>query len=108
VASVRMTQITALVLRAVAAGYRYGFDVMEACGLPSGTAYPALRRLEKAQLLRSRWEPADEAHAEGRPRRRTYELTSEGRAILPEAEQKLTEVQRLLRDLPAAGVKVAR
>ena len=106
--SVRMTQITALVLRAVAAGHRYGFDVMEACGVPSATAYPALRRLEKAQLLKSRWEPAVEAHAEGRPRRRTYELTSEGRAILPEAERKLAEVQRLLSDLPLAGVKEAR
>jgi len=46
-----MTQVTALVLRAVAAGPRYGCDVMETCVLPSGTAYPALRRLEKAGLL---------------------------------------------------------
>ncbi|HIF07388.1 MAG TPA: hypothetical protein EYQ64_10685, partial [Gemmatimonadetes bacterium] len=67
--SVRMTQVTALVLKSVAAGYRYGFDVMEACDLPSGTAYPALRRLEKAGLLKSRWEKAGVAHAEGRPRR---------------------------------------
>ncbi len=58
-----MTQITALVLRAVAGGYRYGFDVMEACELPSGTAYPALRRLEKAGLLKSGWEKAAEARA---------------------------------------------
>jgi DNA-binding PadR family transcriptional regulator len=102
-----MTQITALVLRAVAAGYRYGFDVMEACRLPSGTVYPTLRRLEKAQLLKSRWESAAQAHAEGRPRRRTYELTADGRAALLEAEQKLAEVQRLLRDLPTAGVEEA-
>ena len=53
---VRMTQVTALVLRAVAAGHKYGFDVMEACDVPSGTAYPALRRLEKSGLLRSSWE----------------------------------------------------
>jgi DNA-binding PadR family transcriptional regulator len=102
-----MTQVTALVLRAVAAGYGYGFDIMESCGLPSGTVYPALRRLEKAQLLRSRWEREDEAHADGRPRRRTYELTAEGRDVLPEAEGKLAEVQRLLRDLPPAGVERA-
>jgi DNA-binding PadR family transcriptional regulator len=102
-----MTQITALVLRAVAAGYRYGFDVMESCALPSGTVYPALRRLEKAQLLKSRWERADKAHADGRPRRRTYELTADGRAILPVAERKLAEVQRLLRDLPPAGTERA-
>ncbi len=98
----RMTQVTALVLRAVAAGRRHGFDVMEACGLPSGTAYPALRRLEKAGLLRSRWENATAAHAEGRPRRRTYELTPAGRAALPDAAAKLEDVRRLLDGLSPA------
>lgn len=97
-----MTQVTALVLRAVSAGYRYGFDVMEACGLPSGTVYPALRRLEKAGWLNSLWEDEAEAHAEGRPRRRTYELTPEGAEALIEAERKLAEVRSLLRDLPPA------
>ena len=97
-----MTQITALVLRAIAEGYRYGFDVMEACDLASGTAYPALRRLEKAGLLKSRWERAGEARAEGRPRRRTYELTAAGADALQEAEHKLSEMRRLLGDLPAA------
>ena len=100
--SVRMTQVTALVLRAVSAGYRYGFDVMEACDLPSGTAYPALRRLEKAGLLSSRWEKAAKAHAGGRPRRRTYELTGEGARALADAERKLSEMRRLLGDLPPA------
>jgi DNA-binding PadR family transcriptional regulator len=99
-----MTQVTALVLRAVAGGYRYGFDVMEACDLPSGTAYPALRRLEKGGLLESHWEKAAEAHADGRPRRRTYELTSAGADALHEAERKLSEVRRLLGDLPPASV----
>jgi DNA-binding PadR family transcriptional regulator len=102
-----MTQITALVLRGVAGGYRYGFDIMEACGLPSGTVYPALRRLEKAGLLKSRWENAAEAHADGRPRRRTYELTSEGREALPEAERKLSEIRRLLGNLSPPEVKEA-
>jgi len=97
-----MTQITALVLRAVATGYRYGFDVMEACGLPSGTAYPALRRLERAGLLKSRWENAAQAHARGRPRRRTYEMTPAGTEALAEAERKLAEVRQLLQDLPPA------
>jgi DNA-binding PadR family transcriptional regulator len=94
--SVRMTQITALVLRAVAAGHQYGFDVMEACGMPSGTVYPALRRLERAGLLRSGWEDASLAFAAGRPRRRTYHLTGRGRGALPEAEAKLDEVRQLL------------
>lgn len=100
--SVRMTQVTALVLRAISSGYRYGFDVMEACDLPSGTAYPALRRLEKAGLLVSRWEAESEAHTAGRPRRRMYELTREGSTALVEAERKLAEMRRLLGDLPPA------
>lgn len=103
-----MTQVTALVMRAVAAGYRYGFDVMETCALPSGTVYPALRRLEKAGLLKSRWEKSADAHADGRPRRRTYELTGRGRNALPEAEHKLAEVRRLLSDLSPAPSAEAR
>jgi PadR family transcriptional regulator len=41
-----------------------------------GTLYKALSRLEEFGLLTSRWE--DAAVAEGRPRRRLYELTGEG------------------------------
>ncbi len=41
-----------------------------------GTLYKALSRLEEFGLLSSRWE--DAAEAEGRPRRRLYELTGEG------------------------------
>ena len=41
-----------------------------------GTLYKALGRLEELGLLTSRWE--DAAAAEGRPRRRLYELTGAG------------------------------
>ncbi len=41
-----------------------------------GTLYKALGRLEDFGLLASRWE--DAASAEGRPRRRLYELTARG------------------------------
>jgi hypothetical protein len=43
-----------------------------------GTLYKALGRLEDAGLLASTWE--DPAAAEGRPRRRLYELTERGAA----------------------------
>lgn len=43
-----------------------------------GTLYKALERLEAAGLLRSRWEEAEIAEGEGRPRRRLYEITDEG------------------------------
>ena len=35
------------ILQTLHAGYVYGFSVMEMTGLPSGTVYPALRRLER-------------------------------------------------------------
>ena len=100
---IRMTQVTAMVLRAVAAGRRYGFDVMEACGLPSGTAYPALRRLEGAGLLRSTWENDDDARVAGRPRRRIYAVTDRGRAALPAAEARLARARERLADLPTTS-----
>lgn len=49
-----------------------------------GTLYKALGRLEEFGLLTSRWE--DPAAAEGRPRRRLYELTAQGARV---AEQGL-------------------
>ena len=64
--------------------------------MPSGTVYPALRRLEKAGLLGSGWEKDEDARAAGRPRRRTYKITTLGRKALPDAEAKLDEVRRLL------------
>lgn len=105
--AIRMTQVTALVLLAVARGHRHGFDIMEACGLPSGTVYPALRRLDKAGLLRSGWEDAETAHAKGRPRRRTYGLAASGRDALREADAKLDEVRRLIADLGPRMVEKA-
>lgn len=44
-----------------------------------GTLYKALGRLEQFGLLTSRWE--DAATAEGRPRRRLYELTEQGASV---------------------------
>ena len=68
-----------------ARGYRHGFDILDATGLPSGTVYPILRRLEQDRLATSRWEPARIAQQEQRPPRRYYVLTSEGDALVGEA-----------------------
>ena len=62
-----------VVLQTVANGYRYGFDVMDATGLPSGTVYPALRRMEAAGFIASRWEEPDIAQREQRPLRKYHE-----------------------------------
>ena len=42
------------VLQALAGGLRYGFDIIDATGLPSGTIYPALGKLEDAGLVIAR------------------------------------------------------
>jgi PadR family transcriptional regulator PadR len=83
------------VLQALARGHRFGFDVMEVTGLPSGTVYPALRRLEAWALVRSDWESDQEARQNGRPRRRYYELTAAGRKRLGEADARDRALKRL-------------
>jgi PadR family transcriptional regulator PadR len=75
----------AAVLQAVAAGYGYGFDIMDATGLPSGTVYPALRRMESAGLVRSQWEAQAIAVKEQRPARKYYELSKSGEHALANA-----------------------
>lgn len=74
----RMTLATTLVMQAIGAGHRHGFDIVEVTGYPTGTVYPALRRLERDGYLRSRWEPERSAARDGRPARRYYELTASG------------------------------
>ena len=76
--SIRMTYLTGVVLHAIASGHRYGFDIMDATGIPDGTVYPALRRLTAAGLLEARWEDRAEATAAHRPPRKYYRLTTEG------------------------------
>ena len=99
---IRMTQVTALILHALGAGHRYGFDIMDATGLASGTVYPALRRLEEARLLRGRWEDAPPAHRSGRPQRRFYELTRAGETAAEEAAGKLASQRAFLMASPPA------
>jgi len=75
----------AAILHAVKNGFRYGFDIMDALGLPSGTVYPALRRMEAAGLVVSRWEKPQIAQRDARPTRKYYELTRAGDLAVAEA-----------------------
>lgn len=94
--NIRLTQATALIVRALAAGHSHGFDIMEVSGLPSGTVYPALRRLERAGKVRSAWEDAEQARDAGRPRRRVYRLTPAGQELAAEAGERLADMGRFL------------
>ena len=58
---------------------------MASTELPSGTVYPALRKLEKAHLIRSQWEKAAVARAEQRPTRKYYQVTTQGEEARMEA-----------------------
>jgi DNA-binding PadR family transcriptional regulator len=73
------------ILHAVASGSRFGFDIMAATGLTSGTVYPTLDRLEDLGLLRSHWEAEADAHRDGRPARRYFRLTANGAHALQSA-----------------------
>ena len=86
---------TALVLEALSAGHHHGFDIIDATGLPSGTVYPILRRLEDEGFVRSRWEGPAQAQREKRPPRRYYEVQAAGERWLRSARERF-------RVLPAA------
>ena len=83
-----ITYPTALVLEALSRGYHYGFDIMDATNLPSGTVYPILRRLDREELVTSRWEADRVAQREQRPQRRYYELTTAGHRLLAQAAER--------------------
>ena len=73
-----------MLLAALEPGPRHGYAIMEALragsggqfDLPTGTVYPALRRLERAGLVTGTWSES------GGRRRRVYELTPAGRRML--------------------------
>ncbi|MFF9033946.1 helix-turn-helix transcriptional regulator [Streptomyces sp. NPDC014892] len=78
-----MTLQTQLVLRTLLetpAKARYGLELSDAAGLPTGTIHPILARLEGAGWLESFWEDRNEIEKTDppRPRRRYYRFTSGG------------------------------
>jgi DNA-binding PadR family transcriptional regulator len=72
-----LTYTSGLILQTVAQGLSYGFDIIDHTGLPSGTVYPALRRLEGAGLVASLWD-RNETEKSGGPPRKYYKLTPSG------------------------------
>jgi len=85
---------SAIILLAIENGSRYGFEIMETTGLPSGTIYPALRRLEKSKLIRSDWESSASAESQGPPRK-YFRVTATGRAALEAAGKRFPAVAQL-------------
>ena len=73
------------ILHAIADGNRFGFDIMDATGLTSGTVYPTLDKLESSGLVSSSWEDARIARRDKRPPRRYFDLTQAGAQALATA-----------------------
>ncbi len=92
----KLSHTAAMILQAIHAGCIYGFSVMEMTGLPSGTVYPALRRLERDDLIRSHWEQQSIATAEQRPPRKYYKLTRAGRATLDASQKRYPLLTKLI------------
>ena len=88
------------------AARRYGYDLMKAVGLKSGTLYPVLSRLEHEKLVTSGWEAP--RHQGERPRK-YYWLTGEGIRV---ARLELAAGNRLRFLLTASlvygGIRLAR
>lgn len=83
---------TTAILVAIKDGARYGLDIIDRTGFPSGTVYPALSRLERRGYVSGSWEDRRIADREGRPRRRYYEITADGRAALMAALRRFGEL----------------
>jgi PadR family transcriptional regulator, regulatory protein PadR len=72
----RATTRTLLAFLEAPRSWRYGYDLMKAAELSSGTLYPLLARLTEDGWLDSRWE---ESELPGKPPRQLYRLTATGR-----------------------------
>ena len=93
------------VLGAITRSIRYGFDIMDATGLPSGTVYPILGRLERDGYVRSRWESHVVAQREKRPPRRYYEVTASGARALTQSVEHYRTLGARLGIAPRRSVK---
>jgi DNA-binding PadR family transcriptional regulator len=101
---VKLSHTAAIILQAIDAGFVYGFSIMEMAGLPSGTVYPAMRRLEREELICSRWEKQSIADAEQRPARKYYKLTAAGKMTLESSRKRYPLLERLIPSEEAKSV----
>ena len=98
---VKLSHTAAMILQAIDAGCLYGFSIMESLGLPSGTVYPALRRLERDRLIHAAWESQRIADAEMRPPRKYYRLTTAGKGALEAARRRYPLLDRMQPAVPS-------
>lgn len=91
----KLSHTAALILKTIDNGCSYGFDIMDATGLPSGTVYPALRRMEGEGWIGSQWEAEKKAIAEQRPPRKYYRITRAGAQVLEQSQKRYPLLAKL-------------
>ena len=91
----KLSHTAAMILQAIHCGCVYGYTIMEMTGLPSGTVYPALRRLEQDSLIRSHWERQSIAEAGQRPPRKYYKLSASGKTALELSQARYPLLKKL-------------
>jgi PadR family transcriptional regulator, regulatory protein PadR len=100
--------LDAMILAVLEDEPRHGYAIMEALqrtsggalDLPTGTLYPALRRLERAGLVHSEWTTVS-----GR-KRRTYRLTDQGSRSLADERSSWRDFAAVVEGV--LGIDVAR
>lgn len=93
--AIKLSHTAAMILQTVDNGCSYGFDIMDATGLPSGTVYPALRRMETEGLVASSWESSKKAAAGQRPPRKYYRVTPAGSRVLGEVQKRYPLIEKI-------------
>ncbi len=93
--SAKLSHTAAMILQTIDNGCSYGFDIMDTTGLPSGTVYPALRRMETEGLISSQWESGKKALAEQRPARKYYRVTRTGTHVLEQSQRRYPLLEKL-------------
>lgn len=101
--------LDALILAVLERRPLHGYAVIEALqehsggalDLPTGTVYPALRRLERAGYLSSEWSIV------GGRKRRTYELTGTGRRALADERLEWRSFAAVIEGVLRPGIAVA-
>jgi PadR family transcriptional regulator, regulatory protein PadR len=80
----------------------YGYELMKAAKLSSGTLYPMLARLEDQGMVSAEWER--EPTVSGRPLRKYYRLTGEGARV---ARRRLAKARGAVAARPVTGPGLA-
>lgn len=102
---------TPLVLAILAEGDSYGYAILQrvrdlsggALEWTDGMLYPVLHRLEKADLIESRWETAETGR-----KRKYYRVTDAGREQLAEERRQWRTVDDALRKVWSGMAEFAR